>query len=81
VYLAVQNTVYMMYFLRFFYLSLDSVILNYPETNKKKRREYITFSILFICRVNGVSTINDVEFEMHVGIHGLVLSLECVPPK
>lgn len=53
-YLAVQNTVYMM---------------------------YITFSILFICRVNRVSTINDVEFEMHVGIHGLVLSLEYVPPK
>jgi hypothetical protein len=23
-----------------FYLSLDSVILHYPATNKKKRREY-----------------------------------------
>jgi hypothetical protein len=25
-----------------FYLSLDSVILHYPATNKKKRREYIS---------------------------------------
>jgi hypothetical protein len=24
-----------------FYLSLDSVILHYPATNKKKRREYL----------------------------------------
>jgi hypothetical protein len=26
-----------------FYLSLDSAILHYPATNKKKRREYFTY--------------------------------------
>jgi hypothetical protein len=26
-----------------FYLSLDSAILHYPATNKKKRREYIVY--------------------------------------
>jgi hypothetical protein len=28
-----------------FYLSLDSAILHYPATNKKKRREYVTVPI------------------------------------
>jgi hypothetical protein len=28
-----------------FYLSLDSAILHYPATNKKKRREYISISM------------------------------------
>jgi hypothetical protein len=40
---AIERTTacYSNYSLRFFYLSLDSVILHYPATNKKKRREYI----------------------------------------
>jgi hypothetical protein len=34
-----------------FYLSLDSVKLHYPATNKKKRMEYILASVFSICLV------------------------------
>jgi hypothetical protein len=32
-----------------FYLSLDSVKLHYPATNKKKRREYYSLTDIFVC--------------------------------
>jgi hypothetical protein len=65
-----------------FYLSLDSVILHYPATNKKKRREYYSSDSPTLSMANRMTrlpplapaTHRDGKPKMHVSLYCIYAS-------